>query len=146
MLRLKRVSKEFDESGAFHELINLSGFAGERTVITKSGEVLTVLSIRGQDPESQEPSRLDAALARLTSALMAFGDRYTITSYLIKSTQQALEGVSSCSNEFIGELLTGRCTHLADRRDQLFAYKTYIVVARKVDGGQGKRNSLRKTF
>ena len=76
--------------------------------------------------------------------LLAFDDRYTVNSYLIKSTQTLLESTPPCSNEFIGALLKGRRTRLAETRDRLFTYKTYLVVTRKVAGGTAKRIGLKQ--
>jgi type IV secretory pathway VirB4 component len=52
MLRMNRVLKPWNESGALNAQINLYGFWNEEAFLTKSGDLGIVLRVRGVDYES----------------------------------------------------------------------------------------------
>jgi len=68
MLRLDKIIKQWKESAALNDYINLYGFWNQTTFLTKSGDVGMVLSVSGVDYESLDHSEQDNAVKRLKAA------------------------------------------------------------------------------
>jgi len=51
MLKLKRIFKNYDETGSLNERVNLYGFVGPEVFLTKTGELGLILEARGVDYE-----------------------------------------------------------------------------------------------
>ena len=47
MLRLKRIFKNYEETGSFNELVNLYGFVDEYVFLTKTADLGVILEVRG---------------------------------------------------------------------------------------------------
>jgi type IV secretory pathway VirB4 component len=78
LLNLKRLSKDYAEAEGFHTLLNLDCFVDERTLLTKSGDLMSVLELHGPDAESMEPQQIDAFAGRLTAALRSFDSSFVV--------------------------------------------------------------------
>ena len=59
MFRLRRIFKNYNETGSLSEQINLYGFVGPQTFLTKSGEVGVILEVRGVDYECLDTASVD---------------------------------------------------------------------------------------
>ena len=73
MLRIDRILKPWNESGALNAQINLYGFWNDEVFFTKSGDLGIVLRVRGVDYESLDHAALEYAVKRLEAALKIFG-------------------------------------------------------------------------
>src|SRR5580698_729716 len=91
VVSFKRLFKDHAESRAFHVLLNSFGFIDRQTMLMKSGDVASVLIVRGPDAESLEPKKLDGVAAFLTSALRVFGEGYVVNLYWIKRSNPVVE-------------------------------------------------------
>jgi len=80
MLNLKRVFKNYDETGSLNAMVNLFGFIGPEVFLTKSGEAGLVLELQGVDYECLDTPTLDGLTKRLESALRLFDENYRSTS------------------------------------------------------------------
>jgi type IV secretory pathway VirB10-like protein len=78
MLRLKRIFKNYQETGSLNEQVNLYGFVGPEVFLTKTGELGLILEVRGVDYECLDGAAIDALTKRLESALKLFGDDYRV--------------------------------------------------------------------
>jgi type IV secretory pathway VirB4 component len=79
MLRLDKVIKQWKESAALNDHINLYGFWNETAFLTKSGDVGMVLNVPGVDYESLDRSEQEYAVKRLEAALKAFGPGFHVS-------------------------------------------------------------------
>jgi len=59
MLNLKRVFKNYDETGSLNAMVNLFGFIGPEVFLTKSGEAGLVLELQGVDYECLDTPTLE---------------------------------------------------------------------------------------
>src|SRR5438874_11689952 len=84
MLRLKRIFKNYEETGSLNERVNLYGFVGPEVFLTKTGELGVILEVRGVDYECLDGASIDALTKRLESALRLFDENYRIYQYLFK--------------------------------------------------------------
>ena len=64
MLRIGQVIKPWKESGALNAHINLYGFWDDQVFLTKSGDLGTVLKVRGVDYESLDQTAQEYAVKR----------------------------------------------------------------------------------
>ena len=51
MIRLPRLLQAYRDAGAFHTLLNLSGFIDDEAFVTKSGDIGVVLRVQGVDDD-----------------------------------------------------------------------------------------------
>ena len=65
MLNLKRVFRNYEETGSLGAMVNLFGFVGPQVFLTKSGEVGLILELQGVDYECLGQMALDALTKRL---------------------------------------------------------------------------------
>jgi type IV secretory pathway VirB4 component len=84
MLNLKRIVKNYEESGALNAQVNLYGFFDDQVFLTKSGDLGVILEVRGVDYECLDGASVDALTKRLESALRLFDENYRIYQYLFK--------------------------------------------------------------
>ena len=91
MLNLKRVFKNYEETGSLNTMINLFGFIGPKVFLTKSGDAGIVLELGGVDYEYRDAPEIDALTKRLESALRLFDEKYRVYQFLFKFASHLLE-------------------------------------------------------
>src|SRR5260221_4842807 len=127
MLNLRRVFKNYDETGSFNEQINLYGFVDDHLFLTKTGDLGAVLEVRGVDFECLDGTTVDALTKRLESALKLFDEKIRVYQYLFKTNNQAIPH-KLYGNAVIDAAITNRIEHLASKADKLFSLAIYYVV------------------
>ena len=90
MLRLNRIFKNYNDTGSLSEQINLYGFIGPHTFLTKTGEVGVILEVRGVDYECLDGTSVDGFTKRLESALKLFDENYRLYQYLFKRNNEPI--------------------------------------------------------
>jgi type IV secretion system protein VirB4 len=146
MVALNRLFDSYNASQPFHRLVNVACYIDPYTALTKSGDLLCMLALRGPDAESLEQGELDLMAAKLRTALGAFGPGDIVTSYWMKCADPPIEE-ESYSDAFADAAARSRRAFLMERRHRLFLYTTCLVVTRKSawQGGKssGKQNGRR---
>jgi type IV secretion system protein VirB4 len=127
---LKGLFQDHVESRPFHTLVNVFGYADQRTMLMKSGDVAVVLALRGPDAECLEPQQLDQVAARMTSAMRVFGDEFVVSSYWIKRSNPAVDS-ETYEDQFVDEVVRNRHAYLMKQGGRLFSFEIYLVVTRK---------------
>src|SRR5271155_1600439 len=120
MLRLKRIFKNYDETGSLNEQINLFGFIGSNVFLTKSGEVGVVLEVRGVDYECLDDTSIDGFTKRLESALKLFDENYRIYQYLFKRNNETVP-YKLYADPIVDAATKNRIAYLAGKSDTLFS-------------------------
>jgi type IV secretion system protein VirB4 len=127
MLKLKRIFKNYDETGALSEQVNLYGFIDSSVFLTKSGELGVILEVRGVDYECLDGGTIDGLTKRLESAFKLFDENYRVYQYLFKRNNETipfqLYGIS-----VVDTAIKNRIAHLAAKADTLFSLSIYYVV------------------
>src|SRR5260370_39575759 len=90
MLKLKRIFKNYEETGSLNELVNLYGFIDDHVLLTKTGGLGVVLEVRAVDYECLDGSALDHLTKRLESALKLFDENYRVYQYLFKRNNETI--------------------------------------------------------
>src|SRR6266436_3250286 len=127
MLNLRRLFKNYDETGSFNEQIDLYGFVDDHLFLTKTGDLGAVLEIRGVDFECLDGTTVDALTKRLESALKLFDEKIRVHQYLFKTNNQALPH-KLYGNAVVDAAITNRIEHFASKADKLFSLAIYYVV------------------
>src|SRR6516164_7391947 len=127
MLNLRRIFKNYDETGSFNELINLRGFVDSGVFQTKTGDLGVVLEVRGVDYECLDGNALDSLTKRFESALKLFDENYRVYQYLFKRNNQAIPH-KFYDKPVVDTAIKNRLAYFASKGDTLFSLSIYYVV------------------
>jgi type IV secretion/conjugal transfer VirB4 family ATPase len=127
MFRLSRIFKNFAEAGSLSAQINLYGFIGPHTFLTKSGEVGVILEVRGVDYECLGDQAIDGLTKRLESALKLFDENCRVYQYLFKRNNETIP-YKTYDNPVVDAAICSRIAYLASKADTLFSLSVYYVV------------------
>jgi type IV secretion system protein TrbE len=126
MLRLSRIFKNYNETGSLSEQINLYGFIGPHTFLTKTGEVGVILEVRGVDYECLDGASTDGFTKRLESALKLFDENYRLYQYLFKRNNEIIP-YKLYDNPIVDTAIKNRIAYLGSKADTLFSLSVYYV-------------------
>ena len=127
MLNLRRIFRNYDEAGSFNALVNLFGFIGPRTFLTKTGDVGMVVEIKGVDYECMEQDSIDSLTKRLESALRLFDENFRVYQLLFKRNRAAIPH-SYCGKPVVDSAIRDRVAYFEEKGEALFSISICIVV------------------
>jgi type IV secretion/conjugal transfer VirB4 family ATPase len=127
MLRLKRIFKNYDETGSLNEQVNLYGFLDSHVFLTKTGDLGLILEVRGVDYECLDDASIDGWTKRLESALKLFDENYRIYQYLFKESLESLP-FELYGNPVVDRAIQNRIAYLENKSEPLFSLSIYYVV------------------
>jgi type IV secretion system protein TrbE len=127
MLNLKRIVKNYEETGSLNAMVNLFGFIGPHTFLTKSGEAGVVLEVGGVDFECLESSTIDTLTKRLESALRLFDEKYRVYQLLFKRNCDTFPH-SFSGKPVVDAAIRDRVNYFAQKAERLFSLSIRIVV------------------
>src|SRR6266849_4885409 len=136
MLRLKRIFKNYQETGSFNEQINLYGFVDGHIFLTKTGDLGAILEVRGVDYECLDTATIDNLTKRLESALKLFDENYRVYQYVFKRNNETIP-FKLYGNPVVDAAIENRMAYLATKADTLFSLAIYYVVL--FEGNRYKR-------
>ncbi|MCU1242559.1 MAG: type secretion/conjugal transfer ATPase, VirB4 family [Candidatus Acidoferrum typicum] len=127
MLRLKRIFKNYEETGSLNEQVNLFGFIGPEAFLTKTGELGVILEVRGVDYECLDGAAIDGFTKRLESALKLFGEDYRVYQYLFKRNNETIP-YRLYGNPVVDAAIQNRIAYLNSKAGTLFSLSIYYVI------------------
>ena len=127
MLNLKRILKNYEESGALNAHVNLYGFLDEQIFLTKSGDLGVILEVRGVDYECLDGASVDALTKRLESALRLFDENYRVYQYLFKRNDPKIPH-KLYGTPVVDAAIANRMAYLQSKSSRLFSLSIYYVV------------------
>ncbi|HEV2224542.1 MAG TPA: type IV secretion system DNA-binding domain-containing protein [Candidatus Acidoferrales bacterium] len=136
MLRLKRIFKNYEETGSLNEQVNLYGFADEHVFLTKTGDLGVILEVRGVDYECLDDASLDGLTKRLESALKLFDENHRIYQYIFKRNNETIP-YKLYGNPVVDTAIKNRIAYLSAKADTLFSLSVYYVIL--FEGSRPKR-------
>ncbi len=142
MLRLKRIFKNYEETGSFNEMVNLYGFVDEHVFLTKTGDLGVILEVPGVDYECLDGTAIDGLTKRLESAFKLFDENFRVYQYLFKRNNETIP-YKLYGNPVVDTAIKNRIAYLAAKADTLFSLSIYYVVL--YEGFRYSRN-LSSTF
>src|ERR1700674_4733540 len=84
VVKISRILKDYRESGALNALVNIQAAIDDHTFLTKSGDLVILLKVKGVDGECLEPLEVDQIVRRFGSAIRTFHEQFRIYQYLVK--------------------------------------------------------------
>jgi type IV secretion/conjugal transfer VirB4 family ATPase len=135
MLNIAKMLKPWKEAGSLNAHISLYGFWSNTATLTKSGDVMMVLSVPGVDYESLDSSEQQYAVRRLESALKAFGEGFHVYQYLFKTNRPEIP-FARYGDEVVDAAIDQRRQFFEAKRDSL--YRVEIFYAIVLEGQRSK--------
>src|ERR1700674_4332582 len=129
MFNLRRLFKNYEETGSFNEQISPQGFIDENLFLTKAGDLGAVLEVRGVDYECLDGDAVDGFTKRLESALKVFDDSYRIYQYLFKRNNEAIP-FKLYGKPIVDTAIKNRVAYFAGKSETLFSLSIYYVILR----------------
>lgn len=148
MRRLSWILKDYQDSGALNALVNIHAAVHDYTFLTKSGDLITFLSVKGLDYECLDAAQLDQVARRFESALRVFDENFRLYQYLTKREGTTIPN-RTYDNPVVQEAVANRISYLESKADKLYTLEIHFAVAyegwkHKAGVHGGLSNFLRK--
>ncbi|MDT8070579.1 MAG: DUF87 domain-containing protein [Terriglobia bacterium] len=135
MFRIDKAIKPWKEAASLNDHLNLYGFWNETSFLTKSGDLGTVLRVRGVDYESLDSGEQEYAVKRLEAALKAFGPGFHVYQYLFKSNRPEIP-FRRYDDPIVEAAIDQRRQFFEAQRDHL--YQVEILYCIVLEGARSK--------
>src|ERR1019366_8083473 len=144
MIKLRRVLKDYEESGALHAQVGVQEAIDEHCFLTKSGHLFSLLRVDGVDDECLDPEQIDQIAQRMESALRLLDENFRLYQYLIKTDAKPI-GYSKSGLPVVEEALASRAEYLNSKHlHQIQLYWSVVYEGcRFVEDGNGLSSFLR---
>jgi type IV secretion system protein VirB4 len=160
VLNLRKLVKNYKETGALAEQCSIFSFIDDHCFITKTGAVGVVIQLEGidyecldyecldyecldyecLDYECLDQGDLDSATKRLQTAFKLFGPEFRVYQYLFKSHFQP-EPPRSYDNPVVQRAEQERASYFAQKADEMFSIRVFYVLLY-----QGSSSATKMTF
>ena len=140
MLNLRKLVKNYKETGALAEQCSVFSFLDDHCFITKTGAVGVVIQLEGIDYECLDQHELDNATKRLEAAFKLFGPEFRVNQYLFKSHFQP-DAPHSYDNPVVERAELERARYFAQKADEMFSIRLFYVLLY-----QGSSSAAKMTF
>jgi type IV secretion system protein VirB4 len=127
MFSLRRVFKNYQETGSLNEQISPQSFIDDDLFVTKTGDIGGVLEVRGVDFECLDNDAVDAFTKRLESALKLFDEKFRVYQYIFRANNHSIPH-RRYGNPVVDAAIQNRMEYLASKADRLFSLSIYYVV------------------
>lgn len=127
MVKLSRIVRDYEQTGALNGLINLYGFVDDQTFLTKSAEVGVIVGIQAPEYECLDPDQKAAVTRRFESALRSLDERFRVYQILLKRDRVEIPHTTH-ANRVVQQAITNRIEYLKAKADELYSLEIYFVV------------------
>src|SRR3989442_7802039 len=117
MIKLQRVFKDYQQSGALHANIGVLEAIDEISFLTKAGHLFGMLRVDGVDDECLDPGQVDPIAQRVEAGFRLLDENFRLYQYLIKTHAQPIEYAKS-ELPVVQEALSSRAAYLNSKRLQ----------------------------
>src|SRR5579864_538795 len=124
MLNIRKLLKNYRETGALAEQCSVFSFINDWCFITKSGAIGAVIEVEGIDYECLDQRTLDSTTKRLEAAFKLFGPEFRVYQYLFKSHFEASPS-PVYSNPVVQRAEEERARYFAEKADEMFSIQIY---------------------
>jgi type IV secretion/conjugal transfer VirB4 family ATPase len=140
VLNVRKLVKNYKETGALAEQCSVFSFINDWCFITKTGAIGAVISLEGIDYECLDQRNLDSTTKRLEAAFKLFGPEFRVYQYLFKSHFDA-DPPPAYSNPVVQRAEQERARYFAEKADEMFSIHIYYVLLY-----QGASSATKMTF
>jgi len=127
VIKVTRILKDYQESGALHARVSVHAAIDEHTFLTKSGAVLTILQVLGVDYQCLDPEHMDGLARRFESALRILGPEFRVNQYWLKRDNASIP-YRHYANPVLEEAVTNRIAYLKGKAGCLYSLETYFAI------------------
>jgi type IV secretion system protein VirB4 len=127
VIKLSRILKDYEESGALNALVNVHAAVDEHTFLTKSGDLLVVLAVQGIDYECLDHSEVDQLTRRFESAVRIFDENFRFYQYLVKRDNASIPYRHS-DHPVVEEAIANRMAYLQEKANRLYSLEIYAAI------------------
>ena len=129
MINLAKLFKDYNDTGALNEYINLYGFVADQVFLTKSGDLGVVIHVDGIDHECLDQNTLDNMTRRFEAAMRGFGEQYRIYQYLFKRNNESDSASTLYDSELVNQAIETELSLSGfSRSEELYSIQIYYVV------------------
>ncbi len=128
MVRLSRIVKDYQDSGAVNSFVNLFGFIDDQVFLTKSGEVGVVLKVQGLDYECLDREDLNSITRRFEACIRSFDSSFRIYQYLVKRDNARIPRSPDYENPVVRQAVAGRAEYMQGKAGQLYSVEANFVI------------------
>src|ERR1700677_3361184 len=139
MFKVENITKDWKEAGSMQAHINLYGFWDEHCLLTKSGDLGSVLRIGGMDYESLDHAGRDYATKRLEAAFRTLDDKTRLYQILFKRNRPDIPH-AEYDSPLVRAAVEKRSAFLQSKANRLYSIEIFWVIM--IDGSYQKTGLL----
>jgi type IV secretion system protein VirB4 len=133
MISIRRLLKDYAETGSLSSLLPFWGFVDDHTFLTKGGALGVVYRLRGADVECLDHLERGVVARRFEQALRQLDESFAVYQYAVKQPATSMP-VADHPDPVVGEVLRHRAVYLATKANQLFELELFLVVIHEHPG------------
>src|SRR5579863_8321312 len=143
MVRLSDVTKEYRAAGPLNSLLGICCSVDEHTFLTKSGQLMQVISLKGVDHECLDHPQLDHVCRRFEAAMRTLTGAFRIYQVILKRDHAALPH-GEYANAAVRQAVRNRVDYLARKSTGLYTVELFMVIVYEANlGTRGTTESIR---
>jgi type IV secretory pathway VirB4 component len=127
VLNIRKLAKNYRETGALAEQCGVFSFINDWCFITKGGAIGAVIEVEGIDYECLDQRSLDATTKRLEAAFRLCGPEFRVYQYLFKSHFHP-DQPPAYSNPVVERAEIERSRYFAEKSEEMFSVRIYYVL------------------
>src|SRR5258708_38653889 len=120
MIKLSRILKDYQSSGAMNALVMPHTMVDDQTFLTKRGDLVTILGIQGADYECLDAPQVDFIARRFESALRALNEGFRLQQYVLKRDCPSIP-TGHYDHPVVEQAVTTRREYLTTKPEQLYS-------------------------
>ena len=127
MLNIRKLVKNYRETGALAEQCSVFSFINDWCFITKTGAIGAVIEVEGIDYECLDQRTLDSTTKRLEAAFKLCGPEFRVYQYLFKS-HFLPDPPPAYGNPVVRRAELERSRYFAQKSEEMFSIHLYYVL------------------
>ena len=127
MIRFSRIFKDYAESGAFNARVGITAAVDDHTFLTKSGDLVQFLTLKGIDYECLDAAQLDYIARRFEAALRTFDEHFRLYQYVIKRDHAKIPS-GAYANPVVRQATETRIAFLQEHPENLYTVELYFAL------------------
>ncbi len=142
MTRIRRILRDYVESGSVNELLAPWGFVDDEVFLTKAGHVGLAYRVRGVEFEGLPHDQRHTVAHRVEAGLRLLDERCRVYQYLVKRVVAPFVP-SPCRRPVAREAIARHVAFLNNRRSDLYELAQYLVLLYEAPHVARRSTSLR---
>ena len=123
MIKLRRILKDYQDSGALHANIGVLEAIDENSFLTKAGHLFRMLRVDGVDDECLEPGQVDQIAQRVESAFRLLDENFRLYQYLLRRNSPPIPH-HVYENPLVNKAIQNRTTFLQEKAAELYSVES----------------------